>query len=149
MLSIERIGLPAWLIAQLKHLASLNNPMFYENERLRVEQRMWETQPAVELLGHGGVTGISAERPDSPLAGRGHLAGRLASLEHQAMRLKDAFEFLDGGSGQAVGSLAVGLAPFVGRSLDESEGSTGYCRPMIRRRMATADDTLRQPGPDF
>jgi len=29
MLSIERIGLPAWLIAQLKHLASLHNPKFY------------------------------------------------------------------------------------------------------------------------
>lgn len=36
MLSIERIGLPAWLLAQLKHLASLNNPKFYENERLRL-----------------------------------------------------------------------------------------------------------------
>lgn len=36
MLAIERIGLPAWLIAQLKHLASLHNPKFYENERLRL-----------------------------------------------------------------------------------------------------------------
>lgn len=36
MLSVERIGLPAWLIAQLKHLASLHNPKFYENERLRL-----------------------------------------------------------------------------------------------------------------
>ncbi len=36
MLSIERIGLPAWLISQLKHLASLHNPKFYENERLRL-----------------------------------------------------------------------------------------------------------------
>ena len=36
MLSIERIGLPAWLLARLKHLASLHNPEFYENERLRL-----------------------------------------------------------------------------------------------------------------
>ena len=36
MLSVERIGLPAWLICQLKHLASLHNPKFYENERLRL-----------------------------------------------------------------------------------------------------------------
>jgi hypothetical protein len=36
MLSIERIGLPAWLISQLKHLASLHNPKFYDNERLRL-----------------------------------------------------------------------------------------------------------------
>jgi superfamily II DNA or RNA helicase len=35
MLSIERIGLPAWLLAQLKHLGCLHNPKFYENERLR------------------------------------------------------------------------------------------------------------------
>ena len=36
MLSIERIGLPPWLIARLKHLASLHNPEFYERERLRL-----------------------------------------------------------------------------------------------------------------
>jgi superfamily II DNA or RNA helicase len=36
MLSVERIGLPPWLLAQLKHLASLHNPKFYENERLRL-----------------------------------------------------------------------------------------------------------------
>ena len=36
MVSIERIGLPAWLLVQLKHLASLHNPKFYENERLRL-----------------------------------------------------------------------------------------------------------------
>ena len=35
-LAIERIGLPPWLIARLKHLASLHNPKFYENERLRM-----------------------------------------------------------------------------------------------------------------
>ncbi|MFN0089011.1 MAG: TOTE conflict system archaeo-eukaryotic primase domain-containing protein [Acidimicrobiales bacterium] len=36
MLSIGRIGLPPWLISQLKHLASLHNRKFYENERLRL-----------------------------------------------------------------------------------------------------------------
>ena len=36
MLAIERIGLPAWLIARLKHLAALHNPEFYERERLRL-----------------------------------------------------------------------------------------------------------------
>jgi superfamily II DNA or RNA helicase len=35
MLAVDRIGLPPALIASLKHLASLHNPKFYENERLR------------------------------------------------------------------------------------------------------------------
>lgn len=35
MLAIDRIGLPAPIVADLKHLASLHNPKFYENERLR------------------------------------------------------------------------------------------------------------------
>ena len=35
MLAIDRIGLPPALVASLKHLASLHNPKFYENERLR------------------------------------------------------------------------------------------------------------------
>src|SRR5579863_3410907 len=35
MLAIDRVGLPPALVASLKHLASLHNPKFYENERLR------------------------------------------------------------------------------------------------------------------
>lgn len=35
-LSIERIGLPPFLLASLKHLASLHNPTYYEKERLRL-----------------------------------------------------------------------------------------------------------------
>jgi len=34
-LSIERSGIPPWLLSRLKHLASLHNPMFYERQRLR------------------------------------------------------------------------------------------------------------------
>ena len=36
MLAIDRIGLPADIVATLKHLASLHNPLFYEKERLRL-----------------------------------------------------------------------------------------------------------------
>jgi superfamily II DNA or RNA helicase len=36
MIAIDRIGLPPWLIAQLKHLAALHNPEFYEKQRLRL-----------------------------------------------------------------------------------------------------------------
>lgn len=36
MLSIEKSGVPPWLLAQLKHLASLHNPQFYERQRLRL-----------------------------------------------------------------------------------------------------------------
>lgn len=35
MVAIDRIGLPSALVASLKHLASLHNPKFYENESLR------------------------------------------------------------------------------------------------------------------
>ena len=35
MVAIDRVGLPPALLASLKHLASLHNPKFYENERLR------------------------------------------------------------------------------------------------------------------
>lgn len=36
MLSVEKSGVPPWLLAQLKHLASLHNPQFYERQRLRL-----------------------------------------------------------------------------------------------------------------
>ena len=36
MLSLERSGLPSWLLAEIKHLASLHNPLFYERQRLRL-----------------------------------------------------------------------------------------------------------------
>lgn len=41
MISIDRIGLPPHLLAALKHLASLHNPVFYERERLRLST--WAT----------------------------------------------------------------------------------------------------------
>src|SRR5919106_4081334 len=35
-LSIEKSGIPPWLLAQMKQLASLHNPQFYEREKLRL-----------------------------------------------------------------------------------------------------------------
>ena len=35
MVSVEKSGVPPWLLSQLKHLASLHNPQFYQRERLR------------------------------------------------------------------------------------------------------------------
>jgi superfamily II DNA or RNA helicase len=35
-LSIEKARLPSWVIAELKHQASLHNPVFYERQRLRL-----------------------------------------------------------------------------------------------------------------
>jgi superfamily II DNA or RNA helicase len=40
-LSIERSGLPPALVAALKHLASIHNPVFYEKERMRFST--WDT----------------------------------------------------------------------------------------------------------
>lgn len=36
MISIPKSGIPPWLMAQLKHLASLHNPEFFELQRLRL-----------------------------------------------------------------------------------------------------------------
>lgn len=35
-LSIEKSGLPPWLLSALKHLASLHNPLFYQRQKLRL-----------------------------------------------------------------------------------------------------------------
>ena len=35
-ISIEKSGMPPWLLAQLKHLASFDNPKFYERQKLRL-----------------------------------------------------------------------------------------------------------------
>lgn len=35
-IAIDRIGLPPWLLARLKHLAAIHNPEFYEKQRLRL-----------------------------------------------------------------------------------------------------------------
>lgn len=40
-LSIERTGLPPALVAALKHLASIHNPVFYEKQRMRFST--WDT----------------------------------------------------------------------------------------------------------
>ena len=40
-LSIERAGLPPALVAALKHLASIHNPVFYEKQRMRFST--WDT----------------------------------------------------------------------------------------------------------
>ncbi len=34
-LSVEKSGLPSWMLSEIKHLASLHNPEFYERQRLR------------------------------------------------------------------------------------------------------------------
>jgi len=36
MCSIEKSGIPPWLLSQLKHLAFLHNPKFYERQKLRL-----------------------------------------------------------------------------------------------------------------
>lgn len=35
VLSVEKSGLPPWLLAEVKHLASLHNPLFYQRQKLR------------------------------------------------------------------------------------------------------------------
>ena len=35
-LSVETSGLPSWLLADIKHLAALHNPLFYQRQKLRL-----------------------------------------------------------------------------------------------------------------
>jgi len=49
MLEIDRSGLPPALLAGLKHLASLHNPLFYEKERLRFST--WDTPRMIRCYG--------------------------------------------------------------------------------------------------
>lgn len=49
MLAIDRIGMPAALLAALKHLASLHNPDYYEKERLRLST--WKTPRFLRCYG--------------------------------------------------------------------------------------------------
>jgi len=35
-ISVEKSGMPPWLLAELKHLASFHNPKFYERQKLRL-----------------------------------------------------------------------------------------------------------------
>lgn len=39
--AFDRIGLPAWLVAELKHVASLPNPEFFDKQRMRFST--WDT----------------------------------------------------------------------------------------------------------
>jgi len=36
MVSLEKSGMPPWLLSQIKHLASFHNPKFYERQKLRL-----------------------------------------------------------------------------------------------------------------
>ncbi len=38
--SIEKSGIPPWMLSQIKHLASLHNPQFYKNEKQRRSNHM-------------------------------------------------------------------------------------------------------------
>ena len=49
MLSIERAGLPPPMLAALKHLGSINNPEFYEKQRMRFST--WNTPRFIRCYG--------------------------------------------------------------------------------------------------
>ena len=36
MISMEKSGIPPWMLSQIKHLASIHNPKFYERQKLRL-----------------------------------------------------------------------------------------------------------------
>lgn len=104
MLALERFGLPPALVAGLKHLASLHNPIFYEKERLRLST--WNTPRFIrcyqetldrlvlprgllgdveQLLGSlGSRLAVSDQRP-SPPPQSFRLQGSLSPQQHAAV----------------------------------------------------------------
>jgi hypothetical protein len=72
MLSIERAGLPPAIVAGLKHLASLHNPVFYEKQRMR--SSTWDTPRFIRCY----------EEDLSSLHLPRGLAGQVAKLLQQA-----------------------------------------------------------------
>jgi superfamily II DNA or RNA helicase len=103
--SIEKSGLPPWLLSQLKHLASLHNPQFYQRERLRLST--FKTPRFIKCYGEDLShlhlpRGVSEELQVLCEAAGSHLAvtdvrptpkrlslkftGQLTSAQRQAMR---------------------------------------------------------------
>lgn len=110
-LSIERIGVPPALVAALKHLASLHNPVFYEKQRMRFSTwstpriiRCYEedfdrihlprglTEPVDALLADAGTTlGLTDVRDDpDPIDVR--FEGHLDPVQQRAVDVVAAHE---------------------------------------------------------
>jgi superfamily II DNA or RNA helicase len=110
-LSIARAGLPPSLLAELKHLASLHNPLFYERQRLRLSTyqtprliRCYEedltqlhlprglleqVDAAVQAAGSRLVTGDARPSPDRISL---RFAGSLTALQATALEALLAHE---------------------------------------------------------
>ena len=130
MLSIERSGLPPAVIAALKHLASIHNPVFYEKQRMRFST--WDTprfircyqedlewihlprglvERVVELVaGLGSRLEVTDVRPQHPTVGLG-FNGDLRPEQAKAVRAVIAHErgviVAPPGSGKTVMACAV------------------------------------------
>ena len=130
MLSIERSGLPPAVIAALKHLASIHNPVFYEKQRMRFST--WDTprfircyqedlewihlprglvERVVELVaGLGSRLEVTDVRPQHPTVGLG-FNGDLRPEQAKAVRAVVAHErgviVAPPGSGKTVMACAV------------------------------------------
>ena len=61
-LVVQKTGIPAWFMSQLRHLASLHNPVFYERQKLRLSTyrtprfiRCYEEDPGSLVLPRGVI----------------------------------------------------------------------------------------------
>lgn len=59
--SLERSGIPPWMLSQIKHLAALHNPQFYANEKGR-----YRTMPPRGSSGATGKTSATSIFPAGP-----------------------------------------------------------------------------------
>ena len=105
-ISIEKAGLPPWLLADIKHLASLHNPVFYERQKLRLStfrtprfitcyeedashlhlpRGLWEALHEVVQKAGSTLSLTDLRRLPNPLALKFH--GTLTPLQAQAVRV--------------------------------------------------------------
>jgi hypothetical protein len=137
-ISVAKTGLPPWLLASIKHLASLHNPEFYRRQKLRLST--WQTPRFVrcysEDLSHlhlprgvleplrtllenaGGRLDLADHRPmPAPLPERRQLKADLTGLQQEAVQTMLAHDHGVLVAPPGTGKTVMGCAILAARSL--------------------------------
>ena len=137
-ISVAKTGLPPWLLASIKHLASLHNPEFYRRQKLRLST--WQTPRFVrcysEDLSHlhlprgvleplrtllenvGSRLDLADHRPmPAPLPARPQLKADLTGLQQEAVQTMLAHDHGVLVAPPGTGKTVMGCAILAARSL--------------------------------
>jgi hypothetical protein len=136
--SVARTGLPPWLLASIKHLASLHNPEFYQRQKLRLST--WQTprfvkcysedlshlhlprgvlEPLRTLLANAGSRlDLADQRPTpAPLPQRLRFKADLTGLQQEAVEAMLAHDHGVLVAPPGTGKMVMGCAILAARSL--------------------------------